>query len=123
MIPEHNREIVRILFENGKKKKEIARIMGIDIKTVRNILSVEQAGVECRTDKILIDYDLLKNLHHRCEGYVQRMHEILTEELKCDIGYSTLTRLLREYGIGKQHPKQRNQQYPDVPGEGLINYI
>ncbi len=115
MKDEHIRETVRTLYESGKKKKEIARFLKIDIKTVRAILSEESGEAMIRNDKILVDYDLLKNLHERCKGYAQRMHEILIEEHKIFIGYSTLTRLLREYGIGKQ-PEQRSQKYPDIPG-------
>ena len=36
MITPENRGIVRALFEQGKKKKEIARILGIDPKSVRS---------------------------------------------------------------------------------------
>jgi len=118
MIAEHTRETVRTLFESGKRKKEIARFLKLDIKTVRSILAEEQGEAKSRKDKILVDYDLLKNLHERCNGYVQRMHEILTEEHKIPIGYSTLTRLLREYGIGQQ-PEQRKQKYPDIPGDEM----
>ena len=115
MKSEHVREAVRTLFEQGKRKKEIARFLKIDIKTVRNILTEEPGPAKIRTDKKLIDYDLLNNLHSECDGYAQRMHEIFTEERNITVGYSTLTRLLREYGIGEQ-PEQRNQRYPDVPG-------
>lgn len=115
MKSEQIRQAVRTLFEQGKKKKEIARFLRIDIKTVRRILENEHAGAETRSDKILIDYDLLKNLYSKCDGYAQRMHEILTEERKVPIAYSTLTRLLREYRIGER-PEQRSQRYPDIPG-------
>jgi len=115
MIAEHIREAVRTLFESGKRKKEIARFLRIDIKTVRAILSEEQGEAKSRKDKILVGYDLLKDLYERCSGYAQRMHEILTEEHNIPIGYSTLTRLLREYGIGRK-PEQRSQKYPDIPG-------
>jgi len=118
MIAEHTRETVRTLFESGKRKKEIARFLKLDIKTVRAILSEEQGEAKSRKDKILVDHDLLKDLHERCNGYAQRMHEILTEEHKIPIGYSTLTRLLREYGIGQQ-PEQRKQKYPDIPGDEM----
>jgi hypothetical protein len=108
-------QAVRTLFAEGKKKKEIARFLRIDVKTVRSILAREPDSVQNRSDKIQLDYDLLKNLHAECDGYVQRMHEILTEEHKIPIGYSTLTRLLREYGIGERR-EQRSQRYPDIPG-------
>jgi len=115
MKSEQIRQAARTLFEQGKKKKEIARFLHIDVKTVRRILEDEPGELQTRSDKILIDYDLLKNLYSECEGYVQRMHEILIEEHKIPIGYSTLTRLLREYGIGERQ-KQRSQRYPDIPG-------
>ncbi len=115
MKTEHVREAVRTLFESGKRKKEIARFLEIDVKTVRSILREEPGAPKTRKDKKLVDHDLLKNLHSECDGYVQRMYEILTEERKIPIGYSTLTRLLREHGIGSR-PEQRNQRYPDVPG-------
>ena len=118
MIPEHIREMIRTLFERGMGKRPIARIFQLDIKTVRNILK-EQAGEKtARSDKILLDYELLKNLHEQCEGYAQRIFEILTEDHSIRIGYSTLTRLLREYGIDR-HPKQPHQQHPDIPGEEM----
>jgi hypothetical protein len=42
------------------------------------------------------------------------MHEILTEERNISIGYSTLTRLLRAYGIGERQ-ERRSERYPDAP--------
>ena len=115
MKAEDIRQMVRTLYEQGKAKKAIARFLHIDIKTVRRILSGQQDTRENRADKILFDEDLLKALYERCEGYAQRMHEILLEEHDAGIGYSTLTRLLREYGIGRQ-PEQRSQKHPDIPG-------
>ena len=109
------RQAVRTLFEQGKRKKEIARFLHIDVKTVRRILEDEPGEGQTRSDRILIDYDLLKNLHAECDGYVQRMHEILTEERNISVGYSTLTRLLRAYGIGER-TEQRSERYPDIPG-------
>ena len=50
------------------------------------------------------------------------MHEILIEEHKIPIGYSTLSRLLREYGIVRE-PKLRSQRYPDIPGEEMQHDI
>ena len=118
MTPEHLREIARGLFEHGKRKKEIARILRLNIKTVRNILDSDPTDKTPRPDKIVVDYALLKSLHQQCDGYAQRIFEILTEEHKIPIGYSTLTRLLREYGIGRP-PKPPHQQHPDIPGEEM----
>jgi len=115
MKAEHIRETVRTLYESGKRKKEIARFLRIDVKTVRNILDEKKGEAKSRSDKILVDSDLLKELYGRCDGYAQRVHEILTEEHKIPIGYSTLTRLLREYDIGEE-PEHRSEKYPDLPG-------
>jgi len=115
MKAEHIRETVRTLYESGKRKKEIARFLHIDVKTVRNILDEQTRQGKSRSDKILVDFDLLKELCGRCDGYAQRVHEILIEEHKIPIGYSTLTRLLREYDIGEE-PEHRSEKYPDLPG-------
>ena len=115
MIEEHIREVVRTLAEQGKGKKEIARLLGMDVKTVRSILARPLGADTVRSDKILVDHDLLKAVYQRCDGYAQRVHEILSEEYQIHIGYSTLTRLLGQQGIGRK-PPQRDQRYPDIPG-------
>ena len=108
MIEEHKRQVIRTLAEQGKAKKEIARLLGIDVKTVRRILAEDPEAERVRSDKILLDPELLRQLHHRCSGYAQRIHEILAEEYKIHIGYSTLTRLLGRYGIASATYTQRS---------------
>jgi hypothetical protein len=118
MIDENIRAAVRTLFNNGKAKKEIARIVGIDIKTVRSILQKEDDKPKIRSDKIIIDEDLLQTTYSSCNGYLERVYEKLTEEHGIDIGYSTLTRRIRDLEIGKS-PKRRSGHYEDVPGEEM----
>lgn len=119
MIPEHKKQAIRTLYEEGKRKKEIARLMNIDPKTVRRILRQNGTGsVKVRRDKKEVNIDLLKDLHERCDGYAERVYEILTEEHKVKIGYSTLTRLIRKNCIG-QKKNQRCHQVADVPGEEM----
>jgi len=115
MIEEQTREAVRTLFEQGKRKKEIARFLGIDIKTVRTILRETAGSPKSRSDRILLDDELLKQLYHRCNGYAQRVHEILREEHKIHLGYSTLTRLLHQHGVERK-ARERDERYPDIPG-------
>ena len=115
MIEEQTREMIRKLFEQGKRKREIARFLGIDIKTVRSILTETPGTERVRSDKIVIDSDLLKQLYSRCSGYAQRVHEILAEEYGVHLGYSTLTRLLAEYEIARVNPA-RDERHPDVAG-------
>ena len=118
MLNENIRETVRTLFDTGAAKKEIARLMNIDIKTVRSILSSESNVPSEKFVKIDISDKLLESLYESCKGYAHRMHEILKEEHQLDIGYSTLTRLLREKGIRKKK-KRRSCHYEDVPGEEM----
>jgi hypothetical protein len=118
VIGENIRITVRTLFSEGKAKKEIARLMGIDIKTVRSILDRENDQPKERSDKIDVPDDLLISLHESCHGYAHRMYEELTENHGFNIGYSTLTRLLREKGIGHKTPG-RSDHYGDVPGEEM----
>lgn len=118
MIDENIRATVQTLFNNGKAKKEIARVLGIDIKTVRSIIQSEDDKPKIRTDKIIIDEDLLQRTYSSCNGYIERVFETLTEEHGIDIGYSTLTRMIRDLEIGKS-PKRRSGHYDDVPGEEM----
>jgi len=85
---------------------------------VRGILSGPAGAPRTRKDKILLDADLLRQLYERCEGYAQRVQEILKEEYHIRIGYSTLTRRLHEQGIGRPSPK-RDERHPDLPGEEM----
>lgn len=117
MIQENIREAVKTLYDQGKKKKEIARFLKIGIKTVRRILRSETDKPKTRKDKIVIDQELINELYTQCGGYIQRMYEILNEEKHINIGYSTLTRLVREYLPGESI--QRSGSFPDIPGEEM----
>lgn len=100
-------------------RKTIARQLRIDVKTVQAIVHadcVREPGL--RSNRMDVDEALLEQLHRDCSGYAQRMHEILTEEHGMDIGYSTLTRLIRAHGLGAA-PKKRASHVPDVPGEEM----
>jgi hypothetical protein len=96
--------------------REIARRLGISRNAVRKI--IRHKGVtplSTRADKIRIDPDLLRRLHAECDGWKQRIHEKLVEEEGIEVKYSTLTRRLREFGIGRA-PKTRCDRVPDEPG-------
>jgi hypothetical protein len=118
MIADNLRETVRTLFESGKGKKGIARYLHMDVKTVRAILRNETNKPLERNDKIKVDEQLLRELHGSCDGYVERMYETMREDHKIEIGYSTLTRLVREYGLSGPE-KTRCYDYPDIPGEEM----
>jgi len=68
-----------------------------------------------RSDKKQIDVELLERLYRECDGWVQRIHEKLVEEEGVQVGYSTLTRMLRELGLSRSQPA-RCDRVPDEPG-------
>lgn len=116
MIDADVRNAIYQLHRAGRPLGEISRQFHISRNTVRKI--VREQGAASRTvrkDKIQIDPDLLRRLYHECDGWVQRMHEKLVEEEKIQIGYPTLTRLLRDLGLGR-NVAARCQQVPDEPG-------
>ena len=90
MINENIRKTIRTLFDTGKAKKEIARMMSLDIKTVRSILNEKTDSPKERTDKIDVPEELLQSLYVSCRGYAMRMQEVLEEEHQIKIGYSTI---------------------------------
>jgi len=120
MVKEDKRKVVQALSREGKKKKEIARLLNLDPQTVRRILTAgpENPGAKQRSDKKGIDAELLRSLYSRCNGYMQRVHELLGEEEKIKIGYSTLTRMIRSLGIGQKINK-RCHHVDDIPGNEM----
>lgn len=97
--------------------REIASKLSISRPTVRGIIKNKgETVIEIRKDKIALESEELLALYKRCEGYKQRMHEILAEERGIKIGYSTLTNLCRE--LEPNGPVNRRcERVEDVPGE------
>lgn len=119
MIDADKRKAIFVLFNEGMGVREISRKLGVSTNTVSNIIANKGEMPELkRKDKIDIDPELVRRLHTKCEGYVQRIHEILEEEQGIKVGYSTLTRIVRELGLGKSK-NQRCDQKPDVPGDEM----
>jgi len=113
MIDPDKRKAMYLLHTEGMGIREIARRLGISPNTV--IAIIAQKGVvpkSDREDKVRIDPELLIQVHHECEGRIQRVHEKLTEEHGIEIGYSTLTRMIREMDLGKSQNK-RCAKVPD----------
>ncbi len=116
MIDVNKRKAIFLLYNEGMGIREISRKLKVSTNTVSKIIKQKGRLPETiRQDKIRIDPELLRNLHAKCDGYVQRIHEILTEEEGILIGYSTLTRNIRELNLG-QPKNQRCDQRPDIPG-------
>ena len=116
MIDANKRKALFLLHNEGMGIREISRKLRVSINTVRKIIDQKGELPEItRRDKIHIDPDLLQKLYKRCDGYAQRVHELLEEEKGITIAYSTLTQNLRELGLG-QSKNERCDQRPDIPG-------
>ncbi len=119
MIGPDKRKAVYLLHQEGMGVREIARRLNVSVNTVMTI--IDQKGLmpeSSRKDKMEIDSELLSGLYNECRGRVQRVHEKLTEEQGIDIAYSTLTKIIREEGFGKD-PKTRCERVPDTPGSEM----
>jgi transposase len=116
MIEPDKRKAIFLLHEEGMPVRQIVRRLHVARNTVRSVIATKGAVPDTvRKDKIRIEPELLEHLYDACEGYVQRVHEKLVEEEKIEVRYSTLTRMLRELGIGRKM-KARCDRVPDKPG-------
>ena len=116
MIDQEMRNTIYLLHGSGMALRAISQQFKISRNTVRQI--VKQQGVmpsTVRKDKIQIDPEFLRDLYRRCDGWVQRVHELLVEEEGIQVSYPTLTRLVRESELGTPR-KVRCDRVPDEPG-------
>jgi hypothetical protein len=116
MIDPDKRNAVYQMHLAGMSARQIAVAMHLSRTTAGEI--IRRQGVvpsTVRKDKIPIDADLLRRLYRECDGWAQRIHEKLVEEEKIDVGYSTLTRLLRDLELAKP-ASSRCDHVPDEPG-------
>ena len=101
------------------KVREIAKRLKVSRNTVRKIIAEKGAvPATIRKDKIQIDLELLQRLYAECDGWKQRVHEKLVEEEKIEVKYSTLTKIMRELGLGYEQ-ESRCGQVADRPGEEM----
>ena len=116
MIDPDTRNAIFKLHQAGMSLREISRRLQVSRHTVRTIIKQQgKMSRKARQDTIQIDAELLERLYHECDGWIQRIHEKLIEEEKIEVGYSTLTRRLRQLGLGRNRPT-RCDQVPDQPG-------
>ncbi len=116
MIDPDMRNAIFQLHQEGMSLREISRRLHVSRNAVRMI--VRQQGEithKERNDKIQIDPELLERLYRQCDGWIQRIHEKLLEEEQVQVAYSTLTRMLRKLGLGRNQPA-RCDRVPDEPG-------
>src|SRR6266511_1047814 len=116
MIEPEKRKAIYLLSKEGMSVREIARRLRVSRKAVRRIIRQGgEAPTVSRPEKIRIDRSLLERLHKECEGWKHRIHEKLEKEEKIKVAYSTLTRILRDHGIGRES-ERRCDRVPDEPG-------
>ena len=116
MIDPDMRNAICQLHQEGMSLREISRRLHISRNAVRKIIQQQgKLARRQRKDKIQIEAELLERLYRECDGWIQRIHEKLQEEEDIQVGYSTLTRLLRDFGLS--HPVSvRCDRVPDQPG-------
>lgn len=117
MIEQDVRNAIFLLHKEGMGIRQISRHLHLSRNTIRNI--IKQAGkmpLSVRGDKIQIDPDLLRQYYKECSGFIQRIHERLSDEGTI-VGYSTLSRMIRDLGLGQE--KGRCAHVPDTPGEEM----
>jgi len=116
MITDDDFRTIHQLHEKGTGKKQIARLLHLDPRTVRKALSRDaNEQHHGRRDKVVVDEELLRTLYQECGGYVQRIYEKLTEDYSLSVSYSTVLRNIHEYDIGKS-PKEPCDRVADMPG-------
>ena len=116
MTDPDTRKAIYRLHNEGMGTRAISRELGVSRNTVRAIIKLKGELPDLpRRDKLSIDTELLCRLYHECDGWVQRIHEKLSEEENKEIGYSTLTRMVRELDLG-QSRKSRCDRVADEPG-------
>lgn len=125
MIEAEKRDAIYFLHKEGKSIGKIVRLLKVSRNTVRDIIKQEGSKNmpdSTREDKIVIDEKLLRRLYDECDGWIERVHQKLGEEEGITVGYSTLTRLLREIGLVSRKSKKklmRCARVPDKPGDEM----
>jgi len=81
MIDPDRRKAIYQLHLAGVPLGKISRQFHVSLRTVRTIIR-QQGNLPqtVRKDKIHIDPELLRRLYQQCDGWMQRVHEILVEE-------------------------------------------
>lgn len=116
MITADKRKAVFLLHQEGTPIRQISRQLRLSRNAVRRIIAQSgQMPQVVHPPALVLDPDLLRQLHQQCDGYAQRMAEKLREEHGIAVKYSTLTRHLRDLGISLP-TSQRCDRVPDEPG-------
>lgn len=115
MIEADKRKAIYLLHQSGLSARQIARRLEVSRKAVKDAIAQQGAPRQRAPAEPPVNPELLRQLHERCKGRAQRVHEILREDHSIDLPYSSLTRWLRKLGLC-QAPQPRCHRAPDQPG-------
>jgi transposase len=119
MIEPDKRNAIYQLHKGGMSIRRISKDLNVSRHTVEGIIRQKGCVPQItRKDKREIDPQLLHRLYNDCNGWKERIWEKLLEEEDIKIGYSTLTRLLRDLDLDGKRNK-RTIHVPDKPGEEM----
>ena len=102
--------------------REIARRLHLSRNTVRSVIAHKgELPVRVRKNKIRIETELLQRLYQECEGWVERVHEKLSEEHGVRVAYSSLTRMIRQLDLEGSATGQHSRcgRVADQPGSEM----
>jgi len=119
MLDRQTRAAILALSRKGRGLRAIARAVGVDRRSVRDVLSDGQADVPVlrRPEQGTPHLERIQTLYRTCEGNLVRVHEELHAE-GVALPYSTLTGFCRRHGIGVV-PKTPAGRYHFGPGEEM----
>lgn len=114
MIKDDIRAAITSLHEKGMAIRQISRTLGVSRNTVRKVVQGRHEGHTHPTtayeDKLL----LIEETYLQCRGNMVRVQEVLADR-GIAVGYSTLTRLAREFGL-REPRRTRSGVYTFDPG-------
>jgi transposase len=117
MITDETRQAILTLYQKGMGIRPITRTLGISRHTVRKIVSGRDLKENEEENSFAHVLPIIRQAYDQCHGNVVRVQEILVER-GISIGYSTLTRIVREEGL-RETQKKRAGVYTFGPGEEM----
>jgi len=115
MIGEEICTAVRAMKDQGRSLHEISRALKLSRNTVRRILRAQPRGEAEYAPCDAHTLAQVQSCFERARGNVVRVRELLREEHELEVGYSTLTRWVREAEL--RTPPKRSGEYHFEPGE------
>lgn len=115
MLDQEIRKTIICLHNKGKSKREISVLLKISRNTIKNVLRYGADALQ----KITINQNselmpIVTELFNHCRGNAVRIQEVLKEQYKVDIAYSTLTKFIQDANLRK--PIKRFGEYIFEPG-------